>query len=129
MRNKILMLSAAVATVVAMATPASAHSHYYSKKHAPLVAGAIVGTVVGIGIHQAWWGSTAGGAVLPASFGGAVAGGFIAGVGTAALIHATVTPCTGFQAVFSPFFPENARGCVNGQYVGHKHRKHVRARY
>jgi hypothetical protein len=121
MRNKILMLSAAVATVVAMATPASAH--YVNRQNAPIVAGAVVGTVVGIGIHQAWWGSTAGGAILPASFGGAVAGGFIAGVGTAALIHAATTPCTGFQAVFSPFSPQVQQSCAGGKY------KAVRARY
>jgi hypothetical protein len=127
MRNKILMLSAAAATIVAMATPASAH--YYSKKNAPLVAGVVVGTVVGIGIHQAWWGSSLGGAALPTSVGGAVAGGFIAGVGTAALIHAATTPCTGFAAVFSPFAPHNAQGCVNGKYVGYKGHRVVRARY
>jgi len=126
MRTKILMLSAAAAALM-MATPASAH--YYSNKNAPLVAGAIVGTVVGIGIHQAWWGSTAGGAILPTSVGGAVAGGFIAGVGTAALIHAATTPCTGFHAVFSPFGPKTS-GCVNGQWVGQKgYHKTVRARY
>jgi hypothetical protein len=129
MRNKILMLSAAAA--VMMATPAMAHSHYVSKKNIAPVAGVVVGTVAGLAIYHSWWGGSLGGAALPTTVAGAVAGGFIAGVGTAALIHATITPCTGFQAVFSPFFPGNARGCVNGQYVGHKHhhRKHVRARY
>jgi hypothetical protein len=119
MRNKILMLSAAAA--VFMATPAMAHSHYHSKKVVVPVAGAVVGTVVGVGIYNGWFGSTVGGAVLPTTVGGAVAGGLLAGIGTVALLHATFTPCTGLQAVFSPFFPGNARGCVDGKYVGHKH--------
>jgi hypothetical protein len=122
MRNKILMLSAAVATVAAMATPASAH--YVNRNNAPIVAGAVVGTVVGIGIHQAWWGSSLGGAALPTSVGGAVAGGFIAGVGTAVLIHAATTPCTGFHGLFGGWTRPD--GCVNGKYVGYKT---VRARY
>ncbi len=45
----------------------------------------------------------------------AVAGGVI-GVGAAALIHAAVTPCTGFHAL------AGGEGCVNGQYVGYRGR-------
>ncbi|MDB5602347.1 MAG: hypothetical protein JWN71_4391 [Xanthobacteraceae bacterium] len=129
MRKLILALSAFVA--MAITTPVSAHTHL-AKKHVAPVAGVVVGTAVGVGIYNGWFGSTIGGAALPSTALGAAAGGFIAGVGTAALIHATITPCTGFQAVFSPFFPQNANGCVDGKWVGHKghhKRHHARARY
>jgi hypothetical protein len=131
MRTKILLLSAVAAVVLATPAMAKPYHHPHHAKYAVPVVSAVVGTAVGVGIYNGWFGSTIGGAALPSTALGAAAGGFIAGVGTAALIHATFTPCTGFQAVFSPFFPQNAQGCVNGEYVGHKgyhKRHHARAR-
>jgi hypothetical protein len=120
MRKTILMLTAASAVAFA-AMPASAQTYRSNANYAAPVAGAAVGTAAGIGIYQGWFGSSVAGAALPTTVAGAVAGGGIAGVGTAALIHAAVTPCTGFQAVFSPFAGSAAgQGCVNGEYVGYQ---------
>lgn len=109
MRNTLLALSA----IAAVATPASAqprHSHYIAP-----VAGAAVGTAVGVGLWNGWWTNSIG---LPASsVAGAAATGGVAGVGTAALIHAATTPCQGFHAILGGFLT-SPEGCVNGQYVG-----------
>ena len=78
--------------------------------------GVVAGTVVGLGLTQGWWGSSALATGLGSTAAAATAGG-VAGVGTVALIHAATTPCTGFDAVFSPFRP-GPSGCVDGHYVG-----------
>ena len=110
MRNTLLALSAVAA--LAAATPASAqprHSHYIAP-----VAGAAAGTVVGLGLYNGWWTNSVG---LPTSAAGAAAAGGVAGIGTAALIHAATTPCQGFHAILGGFLT-SPEGCVNGQYVG-----------
>ena len=76
----------------------------------------VAGTVVGVGLSNAWWtGATA--AALPAATIGAAATGGVAGVGAAALVHAAVTPCVGFDALFNNFLTASAGRCVNGQPV------------
>ncbi len=76
--------------------------------------GAGVGTAVGFGLYEGWFGTsnslTSG--TLANSAAGAATGGFIAGVATVALIHAATTPCQGFAAIFGQ------SGCRNGVYVG-----------
>lgn len=121
MRKTIIALSAAAALTATAASPVLAeswhHRHHDTLVSAP-VAGAIAGTVFGVGIYNNWWGSnvvafppaSVGGA--PASVGGAIAGGLVVGIGTTAMIHAATTKCTGFHALFG------GSGCVNGQYVG-----------
>lgn len=113
MRKTIMTLVAALAVAFTLSSPASAG---HLKKHphkATIVAGAVVGTVVGIGLYEGWWtGRTVAGLTTTS---GAVAGGFVAGVGTVALIHAVTTPCQGFQALMMI-----SKGCKNGVYVGPK---------
>ena len=114
MRKTILTLVAAVAVAFTLSSPASAGKHHPQKP--TLIAGVVVGTLVGIGLYEGWFGSsnsfTAG--TLATSTTGAVTGGFIAGVATVALIHAATTPCQGFHAIFG------GKGCKNGRYVGPK---------
>ncbi|HMN52183.1 MAG: hypothetical protein KF794_00410 [Xanthobacteraceae bacterium] len=116
MRKTIL----ALATAAAMALPVTAanadhwRTHHHNHGHWAPLAGAAVGTAVGIGLYDGWFGTTAAGTALGATTAGAITGGFIAGVGTAAVIHAVATPCTGFHALFG------GSGCRNGQYVGYR---------
>lgn len=84
----------------------------------PLV-GVAVGTAVGVGLYEGWYGSGAFASSLPASAGGAATTGLVAGIGTIALIDAATQPCKGFRALFSPFIA-GPSGCVNGQYVGYR---------
>ncbi len=117
MRKLILALLAAVVVAFTASSPADAghkrHHHFLHKK--PVVIGAVVGTIVGIGLYEGWVGNS----VLATSLtstGGAITGGFVAGVATAALIHAATTPCTGFHALFG------GKGCKGGKYIGrHKY--------
>jgi hypothetical protein len=119
MRKTLLMITAASAVAFA-AMPASAQTYRSDANYAAPLAGVAVGTAVGVGIHNGWYGSAATAATLPTTVVGAATYGGIAGVGTVALIHAATTPCTGFQAVFSPFNPSAGEGCVNGEYVGYQ---------
>jgi len=124
MRKTLFALSAL--PLIALATPASAQAPYYGPGYypyraAPWVAGAAAGTAVGLGLSQGWYtGSFA--STLPASAAGAAATGFVAGVGTIALIDAATQPCAGFRALFSPFLipPGQSSGCVNGRFVGYE---------
>lgn len=111
MRKVLLVLTAVVALVASGMTAADAKHKRHKHNKFPLVAGVVVGTVVGIGLHNTWFGSTAAGTGLGATTAGAVTGGFIAGVATATVIHSVTTPCTGFHAVF------RGEGCKNGKYV------------
>lgn len=112
MRKTLLALSAAAA--VAIATPALAQGRYHqgpNPNYVAPVAGAAVGTAVGVGLYNGWW-TSAGTTTAASSVAGSAAIGGLAGVGTVALIHAATTPCTGFHALFG------GSGCVSGQYVG-----------
>lgn len=79
-------------------------------------------TAVGVGLYNAWWGSTAAVTALPATAAGAAAVGGVAGVGTVVLIDAAVQPCRGFQALLTM----NRDQCVNGEYVGYAPHRHMR---
>jgi hypothetical protein len=95
----------------------AAAPEYTQPNYAPLATGAVVGTAVGAGLHNGWYGTTAANTALPVTAAGAAATGFVAGVGAVALIHAATTPCQGFHALFSGFLT-SPEGCVNGQWVG-----------
>jgi hypothetical protein len=114
MRKTFFRLLALVAVAFSIASPAEAgHKLRHVKK--PIVVGAVVGTVVGVGLYNGWFGSSSL-ATVSTSAAGAATVGMIAGVATVTTIHALTTPCTGFHAVFA------GKGCKNGKYVGkHKH--------
>lgn len=120
MRKTLIALSAAAALTATAASPALSnpyhhrHHHHHNAWVAPAV-GVGVGTAVGFGLYEGWFGAnslTAG--TLANSAAGAATGGFLAGVGTVALLHAATTKCQGFHALFG------GSGCVNGQYVGER---------
>jgi hypothetical protein len=112
MRKTILTLVAALAVAFTISSPASAGGKHHPHK-ATIVAGVVVGTIVGISVYEgsSWLGANT---LAASSTGAAVTGGFVAGVATAALIHAATTPCQGFHAIFQ------GAGCKNGRYVGPK---------
>jgi hypothetical protein len=119
MRKLLFALPVAAAVV---ATPALAQpydSSYYPA--GPMVAGAVVGTAVGVGLYNGWYGSGTTISAFPATAAGAAVAGGVAGVGTVALIDAAVQPCRGFQAIFGM----NRGQCANGQYVGYAPRGRV----
>ena len=118
----LLSLAASIATSAAIATPAFAYvdDRYPTQSYVEPVAGAAVGTAVGVGLYNGWWGSSAAVAALPATAAGAAVAGGVAGVGTIALIDAAVQPCAGFHALFGM----NHGACVNGQYVGYDAPRH-----
>jgi len=138
MRKTLLVLAAAATT--ALAVPASAQSYRghdgsngtvrHSAWAAPAV-GAVAGTVVGVGLHNNWFASSGAfwGTQWPTSVAGAATTGFVAGVGTAALIHAATTPCQGFHAALGNLVT-SPEGCVDGQWVGRGYdTRPVRSRY
>ena len=112
MRKILLALPVAAAV---LATPALAQDVYSSGNYpaGPALAGAAVGTAVGVGLYEGWFGSGVIASSFPATAAGAAAVGGVAGVGTVALIDAAVQPCRGFHAIFML----NRDQCVNGQYV------------
>ena len=129
-----------LAAVAALATPALAQSPGY-RAHQPgygayayapppqenareagaVGAGVVGGTVAGVGVSQAWWGSAAA-AALPATAAGAAAVGGVAGIGAVAAVDAFTNPCRGFAALFDL----NSGRCENGHYVGYAQRGPVR---
>jgi hypothetical protein len=121
--NRILS-AVSIAAVVALATPAlaaSQHGRTYVTDENPAVpaeavGGAAVGTAVGVGAVNGWWGGTVAGVAVPTTAVGSAAIGGVAGIGTVVLIDAAVQPCRGFHAVFML----NRDQCVNGEYVGYK---------
>jgi hypothetical protein len=115
MRKTILTLVAALAVAFTISSPASAGGLKHHPHKATIVAGAVVGTLVGIGLYEGWFATNSlTTSSLATSSAGAATGGFIAGVATVAMIHAATTPCTGFHAIFQ------GKGCKNGRYVGPK---------
>jgi len=119
MMRKILPILS-IAAAAALATPAFAEPEIVNTEYgpaytaAPVVGGAAVGTVVGVGTYNAWWGTGAFASALPTTAAGAAAVGGVAGVGTVALIDAAIEPCRGFHALLGM----NRDVCVNGVYVG-----------
>ena len=83
-------------------------------------AGVAVGTGIGLAVSEGAIGGSLG-AALPATAAGAAAVGGVAGIGAAALVHASTTPCQGFHMFFGNLFT-SSEGCVNGQWAGHEPR-------
>ena len=125
MRKLISGFAVAAVTAAAIAMPALASAEpAYGRSEGPTtysygapIAGAAVGTAVGVGIANGWYGAapTIGGAALPTGAAGATAIGGVAGIGTVALIDGVVQPCRGFHALFGA----NRDACANGEYVGY----------
>jgi hypothetical protein len=118
MRKTLIALSTAAAFAATAASPALANQHHRHHHHNAWVAPAVgvgVGTLVGVGLYEGWFGTSSfTTSNLATTAAGAATAGFIAGTGTVALIHAATTPCTGFHALLG------GSGCVNGQYVGER---------
>jgi hypothetical protein len=148
MRKTLLVLSAAA--VVAATLPATARDrtvmraqdHYAAVPRERIVVrpapqgyyppataaatttGVVAGTATGVALSQGAIGGTVG-AALPATAAGAAAVGGVAGIGAGALVHAAVTPCQGFHALFGNFLT-SGEGCANGQWVGYQPRRVIR---
>ena len=107
----------AFAAAPALAQSSLGHdgSHGSQRSWAAPVAGAVVGTAVGVGLHNGWYASNGAfwGTQWPTSVAGAATVGVVAGVGTAVLIHAATTPCQGFHAALGGLVT-SAEGCVDG---------------
>lgn len=116
------LAAAAAFASTALAEPVEVNPNHGKYYIAP-VAGAAVGTAVGVGLYNGWLGSSALVAAAPTTAVGAVAVGGVAGIGTLALIDAVIQPCRGFHALFGM----NRDQCVNGEWVGDApHRRIVR---
>jgi hypothetical protein len=117
MRNILPALAFAAAATAALATPALAEmdsvNPNYANSYAPLAAGAVVGTAVGVGLYNGWYGSSAFATSAGLTAGSAIAVGGVAGVGTVALLEGITAKCHGFGVLWT------ARSeCVNGRWVG-----------
>ena len=123
--RKVLPLLA-IAAAAALATPAFAYTddRYPTLGYAAPATAAVVGTAVGVGLYNGWWGSSAAVSALPATAVGAAVVGGVVGVGTLALIDAAVQPCRGFHALFLM----NRDQCVNGEWVGDAPRHRISRR-
>ncbi|HMJ41619.1 MAG TPA: hypothetical protein VK522_04990 [Pseudolabrys sp.] len=125
MRRIIPALSIAAVAAAALITPASAEIDGVNPNYAPAVVagGALVGTAVGVGLYQGWYGSSAFVTAGGATAGTAAALGGVAGVGTIALLEGVTAKCHGFGVLWT------ARSeCVNGQWVGDGPRRRVSMR-
>ncbi len=128
MRKIIPALAFAVAAAAALATPAMAevdgvNPNYGYGVAAPVVAGAAVGTLAGVGLYQGWYGSSAFVTSAGATAGTAAAVGGVAGVGTVVLLEGLTAKCHGFGVLWTP-----RSECVNGQWVGDSPRGRVSMR-
>jgi len=106
MRSTMLALS--IVAAAALSTSASAqqrHDPYDSTAAAPVAVGAVTGTVVGVGVSEAWFGSTVAGASLTGGAAGAAIAGGVAGIAAIVLIHSVTTPCQGFLIGLDVFNP------------------------
>ena len=121
MRKILCALTVAATAALALPSLANAQEYGYDRNGnwVALGTGAVVGTVVGVGTYNGWWGSGAFASALPTTVAGAAVTGGVAGVGTIALIDAVAAPCRGFHAMFDLSDGE----CVNGQYAGYQPRR------
>lgn len=105
----------AFAAVAAAATPALAEVDGVNPNYAPaaVATGAVVGTAVGVGLYNGWYGSGAFATSAGVTAGTAAAVGGVAGVGTVALLEGVTAKCHGFGVLWTP-----RSECVNGQWVG-----------
>ncbi len=126
-----LLPALTIAAAAVLATPALAAPYYSAAEENPNYsagiyvapgAGVVAGTVVGVGLYNGWFGTSAAATTLPATAVGSAAVGGVAGVGTVALIDAAVEPCRGFQALLGM----NRDQCVNGEWVGYGPRRPMR---
>ena len=101
MRKALCAISIA-ALAAALATPALADPARQPDNVAPMV-GVVGGTVIGLGLSEAWWGASPAiaGAALPTTAVGAAAIGGVAGIGAVALVDAAIQPCAGFHAMLN----------------------------
>ena len=118
MRKIIPALAFAAAATAALATPAMAevdgvNPNYDYGVAAPVVAGAAIGTLAGVGLYNGWYGSGAFATSAGATVGTAVAVGGVAGVGAVALLEGITAKCHGFGVLWTP-----RSECVNGQWIG-----------
>lgn len=118
MRKIIPLLTLAAAAAVAVATPAMAepdgvNPNYGYGYAAPVVAGAAVGTLAGVGLYQGWYGSSGFVTAAGATAGTAAVVGGVAGVGTIALLEGVTAHCHGFGVLWTP-----RNECANGQWIG-----------
>jgi hypothetical protein len=125
MRKIVPALAFAAAAAASLATPAMAEIDSVNPNYAPVapvVAGAAVGTAVGVGLYHGWYGSGGFATAAGATAGTAAVAGGIAGVGTIALLEGVTAKCHGFGVLWTP-----RDECVNGQYVGYApvSRRHV----
>lgn len=111
--RKVLFVSIAAAAL-AVSVPASAQDRYNPNAPGLLAAGAVTGTVVGLGLHNGWFGGGKFISSLPSSAAGSAAIGGVVGIGTVALLDAATQPCKGFRALF---VPGQQSGCRNGEFV------------
>ena len=127
MRKILLMLPLAAAA--AFSTPATAQEPlpdpYVDTRTAAVGTGVVAGTLFGLSLSEAWWGSSILGYGLPASAATAAAVGGVAGIGAITLVHGLTTPCYGAHAFWSGLFT-SPEGCENGQWVGHGPQRPVR---
>jgi hypothetical protein len=108
----ILTLAAAAAIATpALAEPDGVNPNYGGYYVAP-IAGAAVGTAVGVGLYNGWY-TGAFATALPATAVGAAAVGGVAGIGTVALIDSVAHRCRGFG-----IFVAQQGECVDGVWVG-----------
>jgi hypothetical protein len=110
-----------LAAAAALATPAFAAPEYVNPNNAaaaPVVAGAVVGTAVGVGLYNGWYGSSTFATAAGASAASAVAVGGVAGIGTIALLEGVTAKCHGFGIFWTP-----RNECSNGQWVGDSPRR------
>lgn len=113
--RKTLFVSVATAVALAASVPASAQERYNPNTPGLFAAGAVTGTVVGLGLHNGWFGSGKFVSSLPNSAAGSAVVGGVVGIGTVALLDAATQPCKGFRALF---VPGQQSGCRNGEFVG-----------
>jgi hypothetical protein len=99
MRKTLTAISAAALTA-AFATSALADPPRQRDVVAPAV-GVAGGTVLGLGLSEAWIGPTVADTVLPTTIAGAAAVGGVAGIGGIALVDAAIQPCAGFHAALN----------------------------
>jgi hypothetical protein len=102
------MLALSIVAAAALSPAASAQQLYDPDAPAvaaPVATGAVAGTVVGVGVSEAWFGSTVAGASLTGGAAAAATAGGVAGIAAIALIHSVTTPCHGFLIGLDVFNP------------------------
>jgi len=107
----LVLAAAAAAATPALAQPDNVNPNYgYA---APVVAGAAVGTLAGVGLYQGWYGSSGFVTAAGATAGTAAVVGGVAGVGTVVLLEGLTAKCHGFGVLWTP-----RNECANGQWIG-----------